>query len=213
MKFALVNEERKEATPGGKGICPCCFDEVRAYCGPIKVHHWKHVSLKECDPWYEGETEWHRNWKNNFDSTCQEILKIDHLTGERHIADIYLPHKDLVIEFQHSPIQVAEITAREKYYKKMIWVVDLSKFISNILIHKNFNKTYLQIVYSSQSNHPDYFLMNWKFRHKRWETSKSPMFFDIGDDYVYQNIEFIALVNCYLIKRYPKVIFIEHYKL
>jgi len=213
MKFALVNGEKLEATHGSKGVCPSCFADVRAYCGPLKVHHWKHLSLQECDFWYESETAWHRNWKNHFDSSCQEIIKIDPITGERHIADVYLPHKDLVIEFQHSPIQNTEIIAREQFYKRMLWIIDLSHVRGNINIHRNFRGAYLEIVYYDQSKNPNYFLMNWKFRHKRWEVAKSPLFFDVGDDYVYQKIEIIGKANCCLVKRYLKVTLISHYNI
>ncbi len=43
--------------------------------------------------------------------------------GEKHIADVRTSH-GLVIEFQHSHIDPEERTARENFYKNMVWVVD-----------------------------------------------------------------------------------------
>jgi competence protein CoiA len=47
----------------------------------------------------------------------------DGQTGERHIADVRTSG-GLVIEFQRSSIDPAEVQARQAFYQKMIWVVD-----------------------------------------------------------------------------------------
>ena len=70
MRFALSNNERIEPTKGAKGFCPCCGAELVAKCGEIKRHHWAHK--KKCDDhWWENETDWHRNWKNQFPKEWQ----------------------------------------------------------------------------------------------------------------------------------------------
>lgn len=50
-------------------------------------------------------------------------MHTDQAGGERHIADVKTPF-DLVIEFQHSPIEQMEVESREAFYGNMIWVVD-----------------------------------------------------------------------------------------
>ena len=137
MKFALVNGVKKTAESAEVGICICCNNPVRAYCGSDRVNHWKHINAIECDTWSEGETEWHREWKNKFDVNQQEIIQYDPESGEKHIADVYIESKNLVIEFQHSPIGSDEIKARESFYKKMIWIVDLQPYKSNISFRKD----------------------------------------------------------------------------
>lgn len=122
-KFALINNIRTEATKGAKGICPVCGSEVIAKCGDIKLHHWAHKVIHNCDPWWENETEWHLSWKNNFDSNWHEIIQTDEITGEKHIADVKTIH-GLVIEFQHSHIDPNECKKRERFYKNMVWVID-----------------------------------------------------------------------------------------
>lgn len=94
-----------------------------AKCGRVKVWHWAHKGRLSCDPWWENETEWHRNWKDQFPLEWQEQIAIDPATGEKHIADVRTPD-GLVIEFQHSPIAPEEIRRREAFYGNMIWIVD-----------------------------------------------------------------------------------------
>jgi competence protein CoiA len=121
MRFALSNNERIEPTKGAKGVCPCCGSELVARCGEIKVHHWAHK--KKCDDhWWENETEWHRNWKNQFPKEWQEIIQRDE-SGEKHIADVKTS-SGWTIEFQHSPISKEERDSRDYFYTKLIWVVD-----------------------------------------------------------------------------------------
>lgn len=123
MKFALVNNVKVEARKGTKGICPSCGSELVAKCGEIKIHHWSHKGKRTCDPWWENETEWHRGWKNRFPESWQETILEDTHTGEKHIADVRT-EDGFVIEFQYSYIKPEEQRAREKFYSKMVWVLN-----------------------------------------------------------------------------------------
>jgi len=305
MKFAFVNGVKKIAEPTEVGICICCDSPVRAYCGSERVHHWKHINATECDTWSEGETEWHREWKNKFDISQQEIVQYDPKSGEKHRADVYLKSIDLVLEFQHSPIHIDEIKARESFYKKMIWIVDLQLYKSNISFRKDigdaFNdckhvfwesrlrqiniltkqgkqkeveelmeddeiyayfqnienkyfpdyfkkksrsnrannllnilenerekakrlnqslmgyslsEEYKNQLQESKDKHLDhkYLLMIWKHKHNRWKHAKSPLFFDIGDEFFYRCIENIRYGNGFIVKKYSKQSFISKYK-
>lgn len=124
MRFALLDNKHIEAAPDISGaVCPGCGAPVIAKCGTQKVHHWAHRNTRMCDSWWEPETQWHRNWKNEFPYEWQEIFLSDEQTGELHIADVRTGH-GLVIEFQHSHIKPEERISREKFYKNMVWVVD-----------------------------------------------------------------------------------------
>lgn len=125
-KFALVNNVRTEAEKGLTGICPFCGSAMIAKCGNIRMKHWAHKAISECDSWSEGETEWHRQWKNHFDASWQEFIFKNKTSGEKHIADVYTEH-GLVVEFQHSPIDAEEQKQREQFYENMIWVLDGSR--------------------------------------------------------------------------------------
>lgn len=123
MQFALIDNNRIKAEPQLQGLCCCCSKPVIAKCGTQKIWHWAHKNKTTCDNWWEPETEWHRLWKNNYQSDWQEMPLIDEKTGEKHIADIRT-NNNLVIEFQHSHIDPKERTSREIFYKNMVWVVD-----------------------------------------------------------------------------------------
>lgn len=127
MQFAIVNGVKKRAEKGSVGICSCCKNKVIAKCGDIKIWHFAHENLDDCDKWSEGETRWHIKFKNMFPEGSQEV------TMKNHRADIY--HNGYVIELQHSPISVFEANEREEFYSgygKMVWVFDMiEKHISN----------------------------------------------------------------------------------
>lgn len=122
MRFALVDGQREEAQPNRSGRCPSCDSPMIAKCGEVLVHHWAHKRGRLCDPWWENETEWHRNWKDQFPADWQEIVHRAE-SGERHIADVKTDH-GWALEFQHSYIKPSERQSRDAFYSKLIWVVN-----------------------------------------------------------------------------------------
>ena len=132
MKFALVNGNKTSAEPSLNGICPFCNSEVIAKCGKINIWHWAHIPRKNCDKWWENETEWHRKWKNYFNIRNQEIIHFAE-DGEKHIADIKTDD-DLIIELQNSSISYEEIQSRNSFYKKIIWIVNGESFRERFFI-------------------------------------------------------------------------------
>lgn len=142
MEFG-INESGHRIRPkkGVKAICQCCKQELIPKCGEIKIHHWAH-KYTHCDKWWENETEWHRNWKNQFPEDWREIVKFDaEKNNEKNVCDIYNSNLELVIEFQNSSISKQELESREAFYGKMIWVVNFSnKPISLESIEKGFDK-------------------------------------------------------------------------
>lgn len=122
MKFALVEGRRVEAQRKLSGECPSCGSAMVAKCGERRVRHWAHHGTRQCDPWWENETEWHRGWKNNFPIDWQEVIHRAE-NGERHIADVKTTH-GRVIEFQHSYLDPKERRDREGFYGSIVWVVN-----------------------------------------------------------------------------------------
>lgn len=123
MKFALVDGNKVEATKGAKGLCRSCGSDLIAKCGEDRVNHWAHKGRRNCDIWWENETDWHRSWKNNFPKEWQEIIHTDEESGEKHIADVKTD-TDWVLEFQHSHIKPEERLSRNSFYPKLVWVID-----------------------------------------------------------------------------------------
>jgi competence protein CoiA len=129
LQYARVDNQRLEAFPAGKGNCPSCGAPMIAKCGPRIMHHWAHSNRRNCDPWWENETSWHRNWKNLFPEHCREICHTAP-DGEVHRADIKTP-TGIVIEVQHSSMTDAERLSRESFYGNLVWVIDGSVFREN----------------------------------------------------------------------------------
>ena len=179
MKYAILNNERIEPQKGIKDVtCPICGGIVIPKCGEQMIHHWAHKTTLNCDSWWESETEWHRKWKNNFLKECQEIIMYDVKTGEKHIADVKT-RTGIIIEFQHSPMNIKEQYSREQFYKNMIWIVDArqyyDKFKQNIkfLNHSKCGKNYFYIKIDSFETQNNCFP-------KRWLESSVSVIFDFG---------------------------------
>ncbi len=122
MKYAILQTQRCEATPGSSAACPICGAPMLAKCGERRVWHWAHRSTRVCDRWWERDTEWHRTWKERFPVAWQEFIQTAQ-DGERHVADVHTAHK-WTIEFQHSYLPPDERRSREAFYGQMVWVVD-----------------------------------------------------------------------------------------
>lgn len=77
--------------------------------------------------YYPGETPWHKNWKLAFPPTYREISFPDKSSGDLHRADVHTPC-GTTLEFQNSPISLAELRSREAFYPKLIWILNGKKF-------------------------------------------------------------------------------------
>ena len=116
----------------------------------------------------------------------------DLLTGEKHIADVRTD-KGLVIEFQHSPIKPDELTAREKFYKDMLWVVDGTRLkydCTRFVKGQN-------LVYSSGSPGMFHVYDPAKCFPSAWVTSSVPVVFDfLGNASTNDAMDFRAPLYC-----------------
>lgn len=176
MKFASVEGQRLEAQPGQSGVCPVCSAAVIAKCGEYRAHHWAHRGKRNCDPWWERETEWHRAWKNRFPSEWQEIIRWAD-DGEKHIADV-MTSRGVVLEFQHSPLRRDEREAREAFYKQMAWVVDGTRRVHDRgRFFKSIGAARITLAKPLTLSIPitDDALL------RDWSISPAPVFFDFGD--------------------------------
>lgn len=175
MRFAIVGDIRIEAQPNQQGICPNCSQSVIAKCGKQKIWHWAHRNITTCDNWWESETEWHRNWKNNYPLEWQEIQMIDRETGEKHISDVRTIH-NLTIEFQHSAIKPDERISREKFYKNMIWVVDGTR------LERDYIRFSKGLSYFRSTRKKGFYFVDFPSEvfPKNWLNSEFPVIFDFS---------------------------------
>ena len=195
MLYSFVNNEKTLAYPGGNGMCPSCGEETLAKCGHIKTWHWSHVIGSDCDSWSEGESEWHKTWKSLFDVNQTEVV-IEN-DGKIHRADI-VANNGYVIELQHSPIPTMDMTARELFYRRMVWVIDASDAWLNgridfTEIHLggvkfNYEKICKLALRYPESEHIPHYCYKLKFvdaiiwRHfpKTWDFARCNIYLDIG---------------------------------
>ncbi len=177
MKYSSVNGERQEAQPNLSGRCQYCDSPTTAKCGDMRIWHWAHRG--RCDPWKEGETEWHRAWKGQFPEEFQEVIQYAE-DGEKHIADVKID-QGYVIEFQYSPIKSEERKAREDFYGNMVWIVSGTRRLKD--------KDAFKDVWTSAT--PLDGRMNLRRLQRPvgknallrdWGDSKMPVFFDFGEE-------------------------------
>ncbi|MEX1196338.1 MAG: competence protein CoiA family protein [Pseudohongiellaceae bacterium] len=206
MKFALVDGQKSQPVPKTHGLCPHCNAEVVSKCGRVKVWHWAHKSRDVCDPWWENETEWHRSWKDQFPDEWQEISHTDPATGERHVADVKTPH-GLVVEFQHSPMAMEELEAREAFYGDMIWIVDG--------LRNDLDLSHFKMGLGRNPIQTDPLAYKFEFWGRgrimhNWSQARSRVFLDFGDSstnarpVVWQLVLFDAEKNHGAVGPYPK---------
>lgn len=176
MKFALVDGERQESQPGLTGTCPVCQCAVIAKCGSLRLWHWAHKGRVLCDPWWEGETEWHRAWKNLFPAAWQEVAHFAS-GGERHIADVKTGD-GWVLEFQHSPLSSEERRARTAFYPRLNWIVDGTRRKRD---KAQFVRSLKEGVWLSPNAPVRKVLPDGCHLLEEWTEEKAPVFVDFGD--------------------------------
>lgn len=135
MQYSYVDGRKVLAFPKGKGVCNVCNSDTIAKCGEKIMWHWAHKSKMDCDSWWENETEWHRNWKEQFPEEFREIVHHCEVTGEKHRADIK-SDSGIILEIQNSPISLEELRSRESFYKNLLWIINGEKFKSRFKIWK-----------------------------------------------------------------------------
>ena len=178
MKFAIVDGEKRSPNKGVRGNCQYCGGQMVAKCGRFRMWHWAHMPRRDCDSWSGPETEWHRAWKGHFPADWQEVVHTDEYSGDRHIADVKTPH-GLVIEFQHSVMDLEELVSREEFYRNMIWVVDGDR---GSLDPSYFN---LGLSWEPMRFRPLVHLVQWWGQSRlvhRWADASVPVYFDFGPE-------------------------------
>jgi competence CoiA-like predicted nuclease len=188
MLYASLNNEKIEAIPKTKAICTLCEKDVFSKCGEVNVWHWAHLKEENCDKWYEPETQWHKDWKNQFGKELSEIIITKN--GEKHIADIQTK-ENVVIELQNSPILKPIIRKRELFYgEKMLWVINGINFKDNFVtkpdyrhrLYKNTSEGWIH-KYTGELPPKDFLeSFYWKWCRRSWDEAQRPIFIDFGDE-------------------------------
>ena len=124
-RYAIVSGRKtdiRDASSGDKGTCPLCGNMLVARKGDIRTPHWWHKNGRKCDLWYEPKGLWHLFWQNKFPKEWQEICRTKDNT--KHIADVFFPDSEFVIECQYSSMSLSNAKEREDFYGNMLWIVN-----------------------------------------------------------------------------------------
>lgn len=157
------NGKRISPTKGARGVCPGCKGEMLAKCGELTVHHWAHVSSKDCDSWTDHRmSPWHIAWQDCFPKECQEVW-----VGENneHRADVKGQHK--ILEVQKSPISAEKIREREEFYGDMAWMLCGEDFENRFVLGQELN--------GRKKGSID-FLFTWKSMRASWLSARKPIY-------------------------------------
>ena len=157
MRLAIVDGQRREASPGLHGCCPGCGGPVRAKCGEVLTWHWAHLTA-ECDPWSEPESQWHLGWKDRFPEEYQEVV-----VGP-HRADVKGPAA--VLEVQKSQIAPEMIREREEFYGAMLWMLKGDDFAERFTVKHLGRGVYW---------------FEWKNPRKTWASAERRLLIDLGE--------------------------------
>ena len=185
MRFALHGAERVEAERGIEGACPGCGARVVPKCGDIVAWHWSHLAGKDCDPWFEPESEWHRDWKSLLaPAERQEVVM--RREGVVHRADVVMGNGH-VCEIQHSAISPAEIAEREAFYRTAAgggaWLFDARSCDGRFQLDPWVNR---HTTTGSGSIAERWFCFQWKRPRESWFFATAPMFWDVGSGFVWK---------------------------
>lgn len=130
MKYAQTNDGTRVsadyALKGNEYHCPGCLAPLVLKQGQINAWHFAHKNDEVCDAFTENKmTQWHLWHQEEFPEEYREVRLEDPETGRVYIADIKCG--DLIVEFQHSPIDNETFEDRSVFYSsfgRLVWVFD-----------------------------------------------------------------------------------------
>lgn len=115
-------------------FCPSCEAPLVLRIGEIKIPHFAHKSLSDCDHFSEPESPLHLHGKlllyHFFQQLNFNVELEKHLSEIRQRADLLVAGQ-YAIEFQCSPIPVPQLNQRSKGYRQLdiqpIWIKGLKQ--------------------------------------------------------------------------------------
>ena len=141
MFFAIdKNENRIHASNENAPAdlyCPVCGEPVRHRKGNNRRWHFSHLPDSNCNYGEDKDYNhaWHIRMQEYFPIENREYRFVDKATGEVHIADVFIPESNIVLEFQHSKISEDEFLSRTNFHKtegrRIVWLFDESESTPN----------------------------------------------------------------------------------
>jgi competence CoiA-like predicted nuclease len=142
MLIGLDNKDQRIIAENANKLetyrCPLCKNPLLLKQGVIKIHHFAHETVFACPNDEHEMTEWHIEWQKSLGlENSEKVINVGKYSKK---ADINI--KNVIVEFQHSPIPYQEAKERSVFYtqdgRKCIWIFDfIDKYREwKIRIHK-----------------------------------------------------------------------------
>ncbi|MBD5823299.1 competence protein CoiA [Lactococcus petauri] len=136
----------------GPFYCPACKSPLRLKKGKIKIPHFAHISVQNCDSWSENESAQHLGLKL---SLYQWFKKKEKVELEKYVPEIkqtadLLVNDKLAIEIQCSPLSLQRLEERTVSYKEkgyyVLWLQGRDLWLKNNLSSLQKNLLYYSAV-------------------------------------------------------------------
>lgn len=170
-------------------FCPVCGHCLIIKNGQVNASHFAHRQGGCTDNWHYDMSAWHWKMQNCFPKECREVVLSNKY--RTHRADIKV--KDIVIEFQNSPISAEEFVDRNEFFSELglrvAWVFNLENQVINETLYPDSHRSNLMIwkypmrIFSEAPQPSDY---NKKFA--LWFARCTQAMVDDSDD-PYEHIE------------------------
>ena len=116
---------------GGEYICECCGKQLNVRKGENTEHVFYHAHGECTDKWgYEFDNPWHigmQKWLLSEIPGAETEMVVAY-GGKTHRADVCIPQNKIIIELQHSPMDLETFNERIFFYTaagyKVIWIFD-----------------------------------------------------------------------------------------
>ncbi|MFV0555835.1 MAG: competence protein CoiA [Lactovum sp.] len=122
-----------------KFTCPACKSELILKSGSIKIPHFAHRSLKDCQSWSENESFQHLSLKK---SIYQMLINTEKVELEKYLEKLeqtpdILINDCIAIEIQCSRLSIKRLFERTRNYQKhgykVLWLLGKDLWIKNKL--------------------------------------------------------------------------------
>jgi competence protein CoiA len=136
----------------GKYFCPSCNSELFIKNGEIKISHFAHKSLMNCDLWIENESEQHLGLKKIL---YQWFKKTDKVEIETYLPELnqrpdLLVNDKIAIEIQCSHLPIKRLKERTVNYQshgyKVLWLMG-----KDLWLKEQMTKLQRNLVYFSEN--------------------------------------------------------------
>lgn len=104
-------------------VCPGCHEQVIFKNGKYRIPHFSHKRNSLCSRFSENESQTHLSGKLTFQRQLKEIgepaVLEYNLPEIEQRADVFLPNRKIILEYQCSPISYQDIFRRTANYKQL----------------------------------------------------------------------------------------------